>query len=268
MKLRILFTVTMLSLLTACQESPSGRSQLTLLPESMMDNLGQEAFSELKRQQAIESSPSVNAYVQCVAEHVIEAAGRLYPPEVMPEAWEVVVFDNPQPNAFALPGGKIGVHTGMLRLAETPAQLAAVLGHEVGHVLADHGNERMTQQLGIQSVLYVVGLVSEGEGQRLLMEALGIGSQLGIALPFSRAHEREADLIGLDIMATAGFEPQQSVKLWRNMAAAGGDQPLEFLSTHPAHETRIERLEKEMAAALKLYQAATPAGCTGYQTGR
>lgn len=261
MKLRVLFSVTMLSLLAACQDSPAGRSQLTLLPDSMMTDLGHEAFAEMKRQQIIETNPAINAFVRCVSEHVIEAAGRVYAAESMPASWEVVVFDNPQPNAFALPGGKIGVHTGMLRLVETPDQLAAVIGHEVGHVLADHGNERMTQQLGIQSVLYVVGLVSEGEGQRLLMEALGIGSQLGIALPFSRAHEREADLIGLNIMATAGFEPKQSVSLWRNMAAAGGGQPLEFLSTHPAHETRIERLEAQMQAALTLYQAASPATC-------
>ncbi|GAA3966115.1 M48 family metallopeptidase [Allohahella marinimesophila] len=263
MKPGLLFIATMLSLLTACQESPSGRSQLALLPDSMMDELGQEAFAEMKRQQPVETSPAVNAYVQCVAGHVIDAAVRVYPPESMPESWEVVVFDDPQPNAFALPGGKIGVHTGMLRLAQTPDQLAAVIGHEVAHVLADHGNERMTQQLGIQSVLYVVGFFSEGEGQRLLMEALGIGSQLGIALPFSRAHEREADLLGLNIMASAGFEPQQSVNLWRNMAAAAGGQPLEFLSTHPAHETRIERLQEEMEVALKLYQAATPASCAG-----
>ena len=230
----------------------------------MMANFGEEAFAELKKQQPISADPDLNTLVQCVARQVIEAAGRVYPPESMPESWEVVVFDNAQPNAFALPGGKIGVHIGMLNIAKTPDQLAAVIGHEVGHVLADHGNERMTQQLGIQSVLYIVGFFSEGEvGEGLLLEVLGIGSQLGIALPFSRAHEREADQLGLHLMARAGFEPQQSVNLWRNMAAAGGGQPLEFLSTHPAHETRIKRLQEEMAAADQLYSKAVPASCAG-----
>jgi predicted Zn-dependent protease len=264
MSKKLITLVTMLSLLTACQKSPSGRSQLALMPDSMMAQLGNEAFADLKSQQPVETNPAVNAFVQCVARHVIEAASRVYPPDAMPRSWEVVVFDDPQPNAFALPGGKIGVNTGMIRLAQTQAQLAAVIGHEVGHVLADHGNERMTQQLGIQSVLYLVGFFSEGEaGQRLFLEALGIGSQLGIALPFSRAHEREADLLGLDIMAIAGFEPQESVSLWRNMAAAGGSQQLEFLSTHPAHESRIERLQEQMEGAMTLYQAAEPASCAG-----
>lgn len=264
MGIKLITLVLLLGLLTACQKSPSGRSQLALMPNSMMAHLGNEAFTELKSQQSIETNPAVNDFVECVARHVIETAGRVYPTDVMPKSWEVVVLDDPQPNAFALPGGKIGVHTGMIRMAQTDAQLAAVIGHEVGHVLADHGNERMTQQLGIQSVLYLVGFFSEGEaGQRLFLEALGIGSQLGIALPFSRAHEREADLLGLKIMALAGFDPEESVSLWRNMAAAGGSQPLEFLSTHPAHELRVERLTEQMEDAMKLYQATAPVSCAG-----
>lgn len=258
-----MFAAFMLGL-SGCGESPTGRSQLALLPESVMDNMGAEAFAELKSQQPVETSPRINALVRCVAEEVIEAASRIYPPELMPDSWEVVVFDNPQPNAFALPGGKIGVNTGLLNVATTPAQLAAVIGHEVGHVLAGHGNERLTQQLGVESVLFVVGFLSEGEvGQQQLMEALGVGTRLGITLPFNRAHESEADTLGLDIMAVAGFEPEQSIALWRNMAAAGGDQPLEFLSTHPAHDTRIELLQEQMDRALKLYEEAAPASCAG-----
>lgn len=248
--------------LSACDETPSGRNQLALLPDSFMADMGSETFAEMKVRQPLETNPDTNAVVQCVAHLIIAAAEKKYPPENMPDSWEVVVFRNPEPNAFALPGGKIGVNTGMLEITQTPAQLAAVIGHEVGHVLADHGNERLTQQLGTKAVLYLVGLIGEGEmGTRQLREALGIGAQLGIALPFSRAHEREADLLGLDIMAAAGFEPQQSIELWRNMAAAGGEQALEFLSTHPAHDTRIEGLQAQMDAARKLYNPDKPANC-------
>lgn len=262
MKIRIVFIIAALSL-AGCQESPTGRRQLALMPDSLMADMGEQAFTELKSQLPVETNPRINAAVECVARQVIEAAGREFPPATLPASWEVVVFDDPQPNAFALPGGKIGVNTGLLRIANTPAQLAAVIGHEVGHVLADHGNERLTQQMGVESILYVIGLFSEGEiGQEQLMEALGVGAQLGIALPFSRAHEREADLIGLEIMAMAGFEPRQSVTLWQNMTSAASDQPLEFLSTHPAHETRIERLQEQMEPALDLYQTAQPAQCS------
>ncbi|QCF27112.1 M48 family metallopeptidase [Hydrocarboniclastica marina] len=248
--------------LAACQESPTGRDQLALLPDTVMADMGRKAFAELKRSQPLVTDPGINAAVQCIAGKVIAAARDEFPPELMPDDWEVAVFLNPAPNAFALPGGKIGVNTGMLEVAASPAQLAAVIGHEVGHVLADHGNERMTQQLGIESVLYVVGFLSEGEmGQQQLLQALGIGSQLGISLPFSRAHEREADVMGLGLMAAAGFEPDQSVQLWRNMAALGGGQPPEFLSTHPANESRIKLLEAGMAPARELYRAVSPANC-------
>ncbi|APE30547.1 peptidase [Halomonas aestuarii] len=251
-------------LLAGCEKTPTGRSQLALVPEGLMDEMGGDAFTQMRRQRPIARDPAANRLVQCVARTVVDAAEARYPGAAMPEAWEVVVFDDPTPNAFALPGGRIGVHAGLLRVAETPAQLAAVLGHEVGHVLASHGNERFTQQLGIRAVLLVVGLVSEGELAREgLMQALGLGARLGIALPFSRAHEEEADQMGLAIMATAGFDPRQSVALWRNMAAAGGGQPPEFLSTHPAHDTRIEALERRMPEAMAAFRDAPPARCAG-----
>lgn len=248
-----LLLLILIMVLGGCGETPTGRSQLALVPDSVLEDMGEQAFADLKQRQPVVTLPEPNRLVQCVAEAVIRAAAEYYPDAAMPETWEVVVFDDPSPNAFALPGGKIGIHTGMLRVAETPSQLAAIVGHEVGHVLADHGNERLTQELGIEAVLYLVGLFSEGElGQAQLLQALGLGAQLGVALPFSRAHEEEADLMGLMIMAEAGFDPRQGVTLWQNMAAAGGAQPLEFLSTHPAHESRIERLQEHMTLAQAL----------------
>lgn len=259
-----LFLLVLLASLAGCGETPTGRSQLALVPNPLMADMGEDAFKQLRNRQPVSGNAQANRLVQCVAEHVIDGAQASYPGLDFPERWEVVVFEDPSPNAFALPGGYIGVHSGLLQVAETPAQLAAVVGHEVAHVLADHGNERLTQQLGIKAVLLVVGLLGEGDfGSQQLMQALGIGAEVGIRLPFSRAHEEEADLMGLDIMARAGFDPQQSVALWQNMAVAGGDQPPEFLSTHPAHETRIRGLQQSLEDATAIYRSASPADCSG-----
>ena len=253
-----------IALLTACEETPTGRSQLALVPENLMAQMGADTFDQLRRDQPVSRDTAINRQIECVAQEIVAAAEAIYSADDLPEAWEVVVFEDSSPNAFALPGGRIGVHTGLLQVAETPDQLAAVIGHEVGHVLADHGNERLTQQLGIKAGMLVVGLLGEGDmGQQQLMQALGLGAQLGISLPFSRAHEEEADLMGLAIMAKAGFDPQQSVALWRNMAAAGGGQPPEFLSTHPAHGTRIAALEQAMEEAETTYDTVRPADCYG-----
>ncbi|MCH4813704.1 M48 family metallopeptidase [Vreelandella neptunia] len=259
-----LLVILPLALLTACDETPTGRSQLALVPENMMAQMGEDAFDQLRRDQPVSRDAAINRQVQCVAQEIVAAAEAIYPADTLPEAWEVVVFEEPSPNAFALPGGRIGVHTGLLQVADTPDQLAAVIGHEVGHVLADHGNERLTQQLGIKAGMLVVGLLGEGDlGQQQLMQALGLGAQLGISLPFSRAHEEEADLMGLAIMAQAGFDPQESVALWQNMAALGGGQPPEFLSTHPANRTRIAALEQAMEEAVASYRTVRPANCSG-----
>ena len=250
-------------LLAGCSETPTGRSRLALVPDGMLAEMGEQSFAEMRRRRPEVTGSAANALVQCVSREVAAAAGAVYPGVSLPAAWEVVLFEDPSPNAFALPGGRIGVHTGLLRVGESPAQLAAVIGHEVAHVLAEHGNERLTQQLGIRAVLLVVvGLFSESDlAGDTLMRALGLGAHLGIALPFSRAHEEEADAMGLAIMAEAGFDPRESTALWRNMAAAGGGQPPEFLSTHPAHDSRIQGLEAAMDAALARYRDADPARC-------
>lgn len=222
--LHLLLNVMLLAL-AGCEQTPTGRSQLALLPDSMMADMGERAFAQMKRSGSLATSEAPARLVDCVAEQVIAAAERQYPQAERPASWEVRLFEDPTPNAFALPGGHIGVHTGLLQVAETPAQLAAILGHEVGHVLAEHGNERMTHQLGIKIALVLLGLLGDIE-QGELLRALGLGAQLGITLPFSRAHESEADRMGLVLMAASGFDPEQSVTLWRNMAAASDGQPL------------------------------------------
>ena len=249
-------------LLTGCDKTPTGRDQLALVPASMMAQFGSQAFLQMQQQIPVSQDADSNARVQCIAREILLVVGDRFPGIPMPETWEIVLFDDPTPNAFALPGGKIGVNQGLLKVAVNDAQLAAVIGHEVAHVLAQHGNERLTQELGIKALLLLVGLFSEGDADsERIIQALGLGAHLGIALPFSRAHEEEADVMGLELMASAGFDPRESTQLWRNMAAAGGGQPLEFLSTHPNHESRIEELQARMNEAFQRYQKRPPATC-------
>jgi predicted Zn-dependent protease len=247
MKYLILSSLSLL-LAYSCQTSPLGRKQLALVSDDQMNTMGEQAFAELKAKQPIEGDPKTNQYVRCVANAVTNA---------LPEKqnWEVVVFQDGTANAFALPGGKIGVHTGILKVAKNQDQLATVIGHEVSHVLAEHSKERVSEQLAAQGGLTILDAVlgnKDDPRHNLLMGALGLGAEFGVLLPHSRDQESEADLLGLDLMAKAGFDPRQSVQLWKNMEDAGGEQPPEFLSTHPSNSTRMENLEKRMPQALEL----------------
>lgn len=250
--------IGLLVLVSACATSPTGRKQLTLIPESQMASMGTQAFTQLREETPAVAETVLDAYVQCVARAIIAV------PEVQRWStdWEVVVFDDGQVNAFALPGGKIGVYRGLLTVAGTPGQLAAVIGHEVGHVHARHGNERVSQNFAVGQTLALVEawMVAGNRAHReTAMAALGIGAQVGVLLPFSRSHESEADEIGQELMARAGFDPAEAVALWRNMARAGGGGP-EFLSTHPAHDTRIRDLQAGVDRFAGLYRDARAAG--------
>ena len=241
------------ALAAACATSPTGRSQLVLLPDSQMNEMGLQAFSGIKEKTPVEHDPVINRYVQCVSGAITrEVGGR----------WEVVVFQDDSANAFALPGGRIGVHTGLLKVATSQDQLATVIGHEVAHVQARHSNERVSQQFAVEQGLGLVNAIANpqtGTGQTL-MGLLGVGAQYGVLLPFSRVQESEADSIGLRLMARAGFDPRESIRLWQNMDRAGNGQPPEFLSTHPSHATRVSDLNRNMAEALRLQSQATALG--------
>lgn len=257
MKIILRQAVVALSLLTlgcatGCATSPTGRQQFILYPDNAIDSLGLEAFSQMKSTTPVNNNAKTNAYVKCIANAITR---------VLPEkrSWEVVVFEDKTANAFALPGGKIGVHTGILLVAKSPAQLAAVIGHEVGHVLARHSNERASQQVAAQGGLAVAGQVLKARGgdkYGLLMASLGLGAQFGVLLPFGRAQESEADLIGLELMAKAGFDPRESVTLWQNMQAANDGGTVEWLSTHPSPERRIADLQAHMNDANAAYAKA------------
>ena len=244
------------SLLTSCAKSPLGRNQLKLYSSSQLAGMGEQAFAGMKTEQKVSRQPISNKYVQCITNAIIQHV----PKSVFAGEWELVVFDSPQINAFALPGGKIGVYTGLIELSENQHQLAAVIGHEVGHVIAEHGNERMSSNTLIGVGMEVANQLlrtNKIASSNMIMAGLGLGVQVGVQLPFGRTHESEADLIGLDLMAKAGFNPQQSVNLWENMAkASGGSRQPELLSTHPLPATRIKNLEKNMPVALRISEQA------------
>jgi predicted Zn-dependent protease len=247
------------ALLTACYTSGLGRSQFKPIPESWMSEQGVTAFAEISQQTPVSSNASANRVVGCVANAVTGAIDRRY----ARTSWEIRVFEDETPNAFALPGGKIGVNTGLLRVARNQHQLATVIGHEVEHVLQGHSNERVATEFGKQAALDVleaaiVDPTNAMHGQ--MFGLLGAGVQIGVLMPFGRQHETEADLLGLDLMARAGFDPRESVTLWRNMAAAGGAQPPQFLSTHPSHGTRITDLNQRMNSAIQLFAEAASSG--------
>ncbi|GFD90015.1 Zn-dependent protease [Tenacibaculum sp. KUL152] len=255
MKLAATAIVAATMALSGCATSPTGRNQVLLYSESQLAQMGDQAFTSMKEELKVSSKRVQNSYVECVANAITAQV----PASVFDGQWEVVVFDDEQVNAFALPGGKIGVYTGLLNVAENQHQLAAVIGHEVGHVIAQHGNERMSQSTLINVGTQAVGQVLEANEVSQsgpIMAAIGLGVQVGVQLPYSRTHESEADVIGLDLMAKSGFDPRQSVNLWQNMdAASGGNRPMEIMSTHPAPQTRIENLQANMPSAYANYQA-------------
>ncbi len=249
---KCLLMLCVAAMVVACTTSPTGRNQLILIGDGEMAQMGITAFNKLKQQGDLSRNRRANQYVQCVSDAVLSALG----PNA--ERWEVVVFDEDSPNAFALPGGKIGVHTGIMKVAENQSQLATVIGHEIAHVVSRHGAERVSNAFAAQAALGVAQAYANSSGkpqgqQQLLLAALGLGAQVGYLLPFGRTQESEADVIGLKMMAEAGFDPTQSVELWRNMKrASGGRSAPEFLSTHPNPDKRIQELSKYMDNARQI----------------
>jgi predicted Zn-dependent protease len=245
--------------LVACAQSPTGRNQIMLFDDSQLSSMGEKTFDIMKAETPISKDAKTNNYVQCIASALL----RVTPEKYLTNPWEVVVFDSEQVNAFALPGGKIGVYTGLLNVAENQEQLAAVIGHEIAHVIAGHSNERLSTNQFVQSALALGDAGTKAYGvqyQQEIMTALGLGAQLGVTLPFSRTHESEADIVGLDLMAKAGFEPRQAVNLWQNMAAASSNSMPQFLSSHPIPQNRITDLRAKMPEAMATFNERKKAG--------
>ncbi len=236
----------------ACVTSPeTGRSQLSLVSDSQMNSLGAQAYQETLAKSKISRNSNLNSEVATIGRRIAQASGVDY-------EWEFKVIDEPQTvNAFCLPGGKVAVYTGIVPVAKNNAALAAVMGHEVAHATLRHSAERMSQQMVMQMGLTVASIsFSNSENRNVIAGLLGIGTQFGVVLPFSRYHESEADRVGLEYMARAGYDPREAVGLWERMGAAGGGRPPEILSTHPDPVRRARDLNKHMAKALALYQAS------------
>ncbi len=239
----------------ACATAPyTNRSQLIMVSADQEMALGADAYREVLRNEPVTRDPVLTAPVLEVGERLARVAGR---PDYK---WEFTVIDKKVANAFALPGGKVAVYTGLFPIAKDTAGLAAVLGHEIGHAIARHGAERMSQGvlMDVLATGATVALGSYSPGtQQLAMAALGLGAQVGYILPFSRAQESEADHIGIILMAKAGYDPSAAIGLWQRFAALDGERPPEFLSTHPNPGTRQQDIQRWLPEAAKYFNAAT-----------
>jgi metalloendopeptidase OMA1, mitochondrial len=249
-------------LLTGCQTvTETGRSQLNLVSADEEVKLGVTAFQDTKQKTPISKDAKANDMLQRVGKRIAGVAN-------LPNAqWEFVVFESPEANAWCLPGGKVGVYTGILPITRDDAGLATVIGHEVAHATAHHGAERMSQQMAAQLGGEVAGTLVSGKGQAtqaLVGQAYGVVSEVGVLLPFSRKQEAEADYIGLLYMARAGYDPAAAVAFWERFSEYnrqhGGSQGLSFLRTHPLDEQRIQNLKAELPKAQAEYEKAKAAG--------
>ena len=244
--------------LAACHTVPdTGRRSLSLIPLQEEIALGDSTFAEIKAQETISDDRERREMVERVGRRIAAVAERDMPGL----DWEFVLFEDDAVNAFALPGGKVGVYTGLFRVARTEDELAVVMGHEVAHVTARHGNERMSQYLLVSAggiALDVALRRQEQETRQMALMAYGAGATFGYILPFSRSAESEADELGLYYSARAGYDPREAPRFWERMAELSqGGSPPEWLSTHPSHSTRVRDLERIMPRALRYYQEAT-----------
>ena len=245
------FTMVAALVIAACETVPyTGRSQLQLISPQQESEMGVQAFQQIVGKAKLSSDATANEMVTRVGKRIAAVTG-------LPDAqWEYrLIQDDKQVNAFALPGGKVAVYTGILPVTKDENGLAAVLGHEIGHVVARHGGERMSQQMGVNAVVETLSGLSSGNPLivQTVAAALGAGASVGVLLPWGRAQESEADHLGLILMAKAGYDPHAARDLWVRMAdlSKGSGKTPEFLSTHPSAATRITQIEAWMPEAMQ-----------------
>ncbi len=251
-------TVLLFLIVVSCATAPvTGRQQLILIPTNQEIALGLKSYREILSQSKLSQDQEILAVVNRVGWNIARVTSREYPIAKDYE-WEFsVIEDDKTPNAFALPGGKIAVYTGILKYTRDEAGLATVVGHEVGHALARHGAERMSQYLLAQLGQVALNVAIQDQSPasvRAMNVGYGVVTTVGVLLPFSRLEESEADHIGLILMAKAGYDPREAIGFWERMAKAGGKKPPPFLSTHPADEKRIAQIKQWMPEALAHYK--------------
>lgn len=247
----------------ATTTSPTGRTQYVgAVSQQQLDQLGAKAFADVKAKKQQTRDGGQTRYVRCV----VDALVRELPSQWRSTGWETAVFVDSEPNAFALPGGKVGVYTGIFKVARNQDQLATVIAHEIGHVVSRHHEERITRQAGASGALQLLGAVlgsQYGQGAaNAAVQGGGILAQTGFLLPGSRAQESEADVVGQQLMAKAGFDPRQAVNLWQNMVAVGGSRPPQWLSTHPDPQSRLGELRNRATGLMPTYEQARASGRT------
>lgn len=260
----IFISISLLVLFSSCSTVPiTGRSQLNLIPDNEMLSLSFQQYDEFLKSNKESTNQGQIQLVKKVGGRIADAVANYFSENNLSDQlqgykWEFHLIESKEANAWCMPGGKVVVYTGILPITKTEAGLAVVLGHEIAHAVAKHGNERMSQGLLTQ-----LGGVALSEAlknkpqltQDIFMSAFGIGTQLGVLLPYSRLQESEADHLGLIFMAIAGYDPHEALDFWqRMMKAQSGNAPPEFLSDHPSDQTRIEDIQKELPAAIKYYK--------------
>ncbi len=262
--LRVLLFWLFVAIVLACTSvAVTGRKQLALVSNAEILPMAAQQYQEVIRQGPLSKNQEQTELIRRVGTRIQKAveqymAERNLSDQLAGFAWEFNLIDDPKTvNAWCMPGGKVAFYTGILPICKDELGVAVVMGHEVAHAIANHGRERMSQQLMAQFGLGTLSALmgqNPGAGKDLLLQAVGIGTNLGI-LKFSRQHESEADYMGLIFMSIAGYDPREAPKFWERMTEmSGGQQPPEFLSTHPSHETRVSDLNKWMPEALKYYR--------------
>ena len=251
-----------LALLVACATSPTGRRQVLVVSDTDVNKMGLATFQQMKANDKLSTDTRKSSTVSCIVRDLVVQL----PPQWQGYDWEAQVFAIDSANAFALPGGKVGVNTGLFKVATNQDQLAAVIGHEIGHVIARHSNERLSHSVlaeaGTGLIGAYVGRNASPDQVKQVVALLGAGTQVGVLLPYSRLHESEADQIGQELMAKAGFDPREAATLWENMirASSGQNAPPRLLSTHPDSSDRAKVLAENAPRLMPSYQAARAAG--------
>jgi len=248
----LLFTVS-------CSTTPVSGNKAFLLTSSETENQqGEEAYKEILQKEKVITNTAQSKMVEEIGKRIAAVANQ---PDFK---WEFTTLQSDEPNAFCLPGGKVAVYTGIFKYAKNEAGLATIMGHEIGHAIARHGGQRMSQQMATNAALAglaVIGLSKlDNTKKTIAMAALGAGATYGIILPFSRKHETEADEIGLVLMSKAGYDPNEAVNFWDRFSQAGGSSPPEFLSTHPNSENRREHLRTLVPKSMPDYNSSAKLG--------
>jgi len=250
-------------LLTACATVPlTGRKQLSLIPDSQMNAMSYQQYDQVLAESTLSSDAEATAMVQRCGRRIQGAVEDYFRANGLSHhldgyQWDFNLIESEQVNAWCMPGGKVAFYTGILPLCGDEAGVAVVMGHEVAHAVAEHGGERMSHQLALSlggMALSEAVKDKPDETRALWLTVFAVGAQYGAMLPYSRTHELEADHMGLIFMAMAGYDPRTAPEFWQRMAAAGGQAPPEFMSTHPSDETRIRHLKEKMPEALAYYQ--------------